>query len=202
MSTAHRYFVINKPCVMVSQFISADKVGLLGDLDFEFPEGTHAIGRLDSHSEGLLLLTTNKKVTRLLFQGKVPHKRTYLVMVRNIVSPETLEKLRNGVPILIKESAIYMTPPCDVDIIEKPATLHPDVYSYRERGPHSWLRMTLMEGKYHQVRKMVAAVGHQCKRLVRESIEDIMLGDIPYAGVCEMEEETFFKLLKIDDWRD
>ena len=54
---------------MVSQFVSADDVQLLGDLNFEFPEGTHAIGRLDSHSEGLLILTTNKKVTKLLFRG-------------------------------------------------------------------------------------------------------------------------------------
>jgi 16S rRNA U516 pseudouridylate synthase RsuA-like enzyme len=68
MSTSpHRYFIINKPYNMVSQFISSHNVRLLGDLDFDFPEGTHAIGRLDNHSEGLLLLTTNKKVTRLLF---------------------------------------------------------------------------------------------------------------------------------------
>ena len=61
---------------MVSQFVSTDEVRLLGDLDFEFPEGTHAIGRLDSASEGLLILTTDKRVTRLLFSGEKPHKRT------------------------------------------------------------------------------------------------------------------------------
>ena len=72
---AHRYFIIHKPFDMVSQFVSPDDVNLLGDLDFNFPEGTHAIGRLDNHSEGLLILTTNKKVTRLLFQGLLPHKR-------------------------------------------------------------------------------------------------------------------------------
>ena len=57
---------------MVSQFVSTHDVRLLCDLDFNFPEGTHAIGRLDNHSEGLLLLTTNKKITSLLFQGVVP----------------------------------------------------------------------------------------------------------------------------------
>ena len=46
---------------MVSQFVSPDKVGLLGDLNFQFPEGTNAIGRLDKNSEGLLLLSTNKR---------------------------------------------------------------------------------------------------------------------------------------------
>ena len=68
---------------MVSQFVSTHEVNLLGDLPFEFPEGTHAIGRLDNHSEGLLILTTNKKITRLLFDPKKSHKRTYLVMVNN-----------------------------------------------------------------------------------------------------------------------
>ena len=61
----NRYFIINKPYKMVSQFVSPDNVRLLGDLEFDFPEGTHAVGRLDNNSEGLLILTTNKKVTVL-----------------------------------------------------------------------------------------------------------------------------------------
>ena len=59
---------------MVSQFVSPDKVNLLGDIDFNWPEGTHAIGRLDNNSEGLLILTTNKRVTKLLFESDTPHK--------------------------------------------------------------------------------------------------------------------------------
>ena len=95
----HRYFILNKPMNMVSQFVSSHQVKLLGDLDFNFPEETHAIGRLDQNSEGLLLLTTNKKVTRLLFQGPVPHTRTYLVQVKNTVSAETVLRLANGIAI-------------------------------------------------------------------------------------------------------
>ena len=98
----NRYFILNKPHNMVSQFISPDKVGLLGDINFAFPENTHAIGRLDNHSEGLLILTTNKKLTRLLFQSKEPHQRSYLVMVQNEVSAATLEQLQTGVQIKIK----------------------------------------------------------------------------------------------------
>ncbi len=55
-----RYFILNKPYDMVSQFVSTHEVPLLGDVLFDFPEGTHAIGRLDKNSEGMLLLTTNK----------------------------------------------------------------------------------------------------------------------------------------------
>jgi 23S rRNA pseudouridine2457 synthase len=101
LSTAspHRYFVLHKPYNMVSQFISPDPVRLLNDIDFDFPEGTHAIGRLDNHSEGLLLLTTNKKVTRLLFEGSKPHVRKYLIQVKQVMTDETLQRLKAGVPI-------------------------------------------------------------------------------------------------------
>src|SRR3954465_11240664 len=107
----YRYFSINKPYNMVSQFVSPDDVGLLGDLDFDFPEGTHAIGRLDNHSEGLLILTTDKRVTRLLFKSEVPHERTYLVMVKGVVTPEELLLLQTGVTIVITGGAEYVTTP-------------------------------------------------------------------------------------------
>ena len=74
----HRYFIVNKPGNMLSQFVGSD-LPMLGDLDFDFPEGIHAVGRLDMSTEGLLILTTNKKVTKLLFQSDVSHKRVYLV---------------------------------------------------------------------------------------------------------------------------
>src|ERR1035437_1345680 len=107
MQTQNRYFIINKPYNMVSQFVSPDKVGLLGEIDFEFPEGIHAIGRLDNHSEGLLILTTNKKVTRLLFESKIPHKRTYLVQVKNVVTEQTVQQLRAGISIQVKGGGNY-----------------------------------------------------------------------------------------------
>jgi 23S rRNA pseudouridine2457 synthase len=199
-SAKHRYFIINKPPNMVSQFISPDAVGLLGDLNFDFPEGIHAIGRLDSHSEGLLILTTNKKVTRLLFQGEVPHKRTYVVHVKNVVSQEKLNLLRTGIPILIKGNVEYVTTPCEVDIVEKPKGWL-KLSKEPEDVPHTWLKISLTEGKYHQIRKMVLAAGHKCKRLIRMSIEDLEIGDLKPGAVLELEEEDFFKKLKIENWR-
>ena len=183
---------------MVSQFISSDKVGLLNDLDFNFPEGTHAIGRLDNNSEGLLILTTNKKVTRLLFLDPKPHKRVYLVQVNNLLSAESLERLRSGVLIKIKSGESYMTPPCKVEIIDDPVKSYPAAISKNEFGKHTWLLITLTEGKFRQVRKMMMAVKHRCKRLIRISIEELALGELQPGHVKEMEEKDFFKKLNIE----
>ena len=182
---------------MVSQFISSDKVGLLGDLDFDFPKDIHAIGRLDNHSEGLLLLTTNKKVTRLLFLDKEPHKRVYLVQVNNILSTENLEKLRTGVSIRIKGGENYTTPPCEVEFVEEPEKLYRTAFTKDEHGKHTWLLITLTEGKFRQVRKMMASVRHRCKRLIRISIEDLQLGNLEPGHVKEIGEKEFFERLKI-----
>jgi 23S rRNA pseudouridine2457 synthase len=198
----NRYFIIYKPYKMVSQFVSPDQVKLLGDLDYDFPEGTHAIGRLDNNSEGLLILTTNKRVTKLLFESDTPHKRTYVIQVEKVVSPETLEKLRTGISIRVKGGGYYTTSPCEVDIIEKPAYLPERGHAFREDLPQTWLSMSLTEGKFHQVRKMVAEVYHPCKRLIRVSIEDMQVEGISPGGVKEIEEEEFFTKLKIDNWRE
>lgn len=198
MNSPHRYFIIYKPTNMVSQFVSPDQVGLLGDLDFAFPEGTHAIGRLDSQSEGLLLLTTNKKITRLLFESDVPHKRTYLVQVNNHVDQDTIDQLKKGILISGKGGLNYLTSPCEVSIVPSPAifTEHSDNPSQIEI-PRTWLSITLTEGKYHQVRKMVKAMKHRCKRLIRVAIEDMNLGDLKPGNVLEIEESTFFKQLRL-----
>ena len=199
---SNRYFIINKPYKMVSQFVSPDKVNLLGDIDFDWPEGTHAIGRLDNNSEGLLILTTNKRVTKLLFESDTPHKRTYLVHVEKVVTPERLLQLQTGITIRVKGGGYYTTTPCEVEIVSKPTNLPKRAHEFREDLPSSWLMITLTEGKYHQIRKMVSSVYHHCKRLIRVSIEDLELGDLQPGCVLEIEEEDFFKKLKIDNWRD
>ena len=196
-NSKHRYFILNKPYNMVSQFVSPHKVALLADLNFEFPEGTHAIGRLDNHSEGLLLLTTNKKVTRLLFSAETPHKRVYLVQINGILKTENLELLRNGVLIRTGINEYYSTPPCDIAIVNDPDIVYPFSNDCRNFGLHTWLTITLYEGKYHQVRKMMGAIHHRCKRLIRISIEGIILNDLKPGTVSEMSEIDFFEKLNL-----
>jgi len=197
MSSPHRYFILNKPYNMVSQFVSSHAVNLLGDMGFPFPEGIHAIGRLDNLSEGLLLLTTNKKITRLLFEGAIPHKRTYLVLVNNAVTEERLQQLRNGVRFRIRGGEYYTSIPCEAEIIDNPSLSFASPYIMTDKIPYTWLRITLTEGKFHQVRKMIAATGHKTKRLIRISIEDLQLNGLAAGEVRELEEADFFEKLKI-----
>ena len=181
---------------MVSQFISSHELPLLGDLDFQFPKNTHAIGRLDRDSEGLLLLTTDKTVTRKIFLSLKPHSRSYLVMVQNKISEETFKQLQAGIPIKIKNGETYLAKPSDIKIIADPTLLYPYATDPRGRFPHTWLLITLTEGKFRQVRKMVMAVKHRCVRLIRLNISNIVLGDLQPGQVKEITENEFFSLLK------
>ena len=151
---------------MVSQFVSTHQVPLLGDIDFHFPEGTHAIGRLDKESEG-------------------------------IIEDSTINKLREGVSIEVENGKEYITKPTDVSLVNEPENLFSSGYVLHERIPNSWLEIILTEGKFHQVRKMVKAVRHPCKRLIRVSIEDLTLGDLKPGEVGEITEEEFFGKLKL-----
>ncbi len=191
-----RYFMLHKPAGMVSQFVSRHDVPLLGEIDFAFPPGIHAIGRLDAASEGLLLLTTDKRITRLLFQGPVPHRRNYLVRVKGVVQAATLARLSAGLALAGRGGGTYITRPCTVAQVEKPAWVA-DHARQPAFAAHSWLLMGLEEGKFHQVRKMVAAVGHRCQRLIRISIEDLSLDGLPPGGVRELPADLFFSKLKL-----
>jgi 23S rRNA pseudouridine2457 synthase len=195
----HRYFILNKPYNMVSQFVSTHAVNLLGDIGFNFPEGIHAIGRLDNLSEGLLILTTNRNVTRLLFEAKDPHKRTYLVLVNHTVTEERLQLLREGISFRTRGGEYYTSAPCEAEIVLQPEISFPSPYVMTDNIPYTWLRITLTEGKFHQVRKMMRAVHHRCKRLIRVSIEDLALGDLQPGCIKEIAEKDFFELLKIEN---
>ncbi len=194
---ARRYFIINKPRGMLSQFKSDGDAVLLGDLSYTFPEGTNAVGRLDKDSEGLLLLTNNKKIVRLLFQSKIPHYRVYAVLVAGIVSDETIAAWRAGVPIRVGESTHFTTTACKVERIEDPENTLYDYKITNTRIPETWLEFTLQEGRFHQVRKMVFSKGHRCKRLIRTAIEQIELNPLLPGDVKELNEVDFFNRLNL-----
>jgi len=78
--------------------------------------------------------------------------------------------------------------------ISNAVDLYPWAADRREAYPHTWLLLTLSEGKYRQVRKMALAVKHRCLRLIRVQMEDITLEGVPPGTVKELDEETFYRL--------
>ncbi|WP_205500839.1 pseudouridine synthase [Rufibacter psychrotolerans] len=183
----HRHFILHKPYGYLSQFITdARKKKLLGEL-YPFPEGTMAIGRLDQDSEGLLLLTTDGKMSEFVRGRKV--EKEYYAQVDGLITPEALARLQQGGLSIAHEKQMYQTLPCKVRALE-PAPDFPE-RSRRVRddrhGPTSWVAITLTEGKNRQVRKMTAAVGFPTLRLIRVRIGDIYLAEMAPGEVREVE---------------
>lgn len=192
-----RYFVIYKPYKMVSQFVSSHKLRLLCDLDYTFPEGTNAVGRLDNDSEGLLILTNDKSLVGKLMHPDRKRSKRYVVQVEKMVSEEKLNFLRNGVNILVKGKGEYFTKECEVNIIDKPNYLPERGHSFRDDLPQTWLEFVLKEGKNRQIRKMCSAVRHDCKRLIRTHIEDLDIIGMKAGEVKEIGQEELFRKLGI-----
>ena len=183
---------------MVSQFESPDDKNLLGDLQFIFPENTYALGRLDEHSEGLLILTNDKSLKRKLFHPDHKHKRTYQVQVAGKVNESTLNQLSNGIEIEIKKQGTYKTLPCEVRVIQKPAGLTAYPHNLQEFIPHTWLEFTLTEGKNRQIRKMCRTVRHKVTRLIRTRIADIEIGALHPGEVLEISKTELYAKLRLE----
>jgi 23S rRNA pseudouridine2457 synthase len=170
----HQHFILFKPYGYLSQFISKQtkrtNKKMLGDL-YNFPENTMAIGRLDEPSEGLLLLTTDGKMSELIRSSKI--EKEYYAQVDGIITKKAIEILKNGVEIST-ENGNYVTKKCLVQLIETPQ-LPERAKKIRDdrHGPTSWISITLTEGKFRQVRKMTATVGFPTLRLVRVRIGKI-----------------------------
>ncbi len=135
-----------------------------------------------------------------MFLSDTPHKRTYLVQINNRISEGNLQRLRTGVSFKIKTGITYTTSPCEVSIVETPEELCKITDRLTAYMPYTWLQITITEGKYHQVRKMISAIKHKCKRLIRVSIEELALEDVKPGQVKELDEKYFFKKLKINDY--
>ena len=154
----------NKPMNVLSQFTDEGKwQGLKHWIDVP---NVYAAGRLDRDSEGLLLLTDSGKLQAQISSPKFKTNKTYLVQVEGTPTEDALEQLRRGVTL--KDGK---TRPAKVIETADP-NLWPRDPPVRDRKtvPDAWLRLTISEGKNRQVRRMTAAVGLPCLRLVRWQI--------------------------------
>lgn len=192
-----KYFIVHKPFNVLSQFTSEDGKKTLKDF-FDVPSNVYPVGRLDYDSEGLLIITDDKKLNQYLLNPLGEHEREYWVQVEGEITNLAIEKLQQGVSINIT-GKIYQTKKCKVQKFSSLPSVEERKPPIRVRKtiPDSWIKIILTEGKNRQVRKMTAQVGFPTLRLIRYRIEKITLEHL-HSGEMKMLTQTeLYNLLQI-----
>ncbi|RBW49098.1 pseudouridine synthase [Marinobacter sp. F3R11] len=150
-----RYLMLNKPSGVVSATRDSEHPTALDLLPGELARDLHIAGRLDADTTGLLLLTTDGQWSHRVTSPKVNCPKTYRASLSSALSESAIEALRTGVTL---RNDPVPTKPAQVNILK------PDL-----------IELTITEGRYHQVKRMLAAVGSHVETLHRHSIGDIIL---------------------------
>jgi 23S rRNA pseudouridine2457 synthase len=171
-----RILLFNKPYGVICQFSRDGMHPTLADY-IAVPD-FYPAGRLDTDSEGLLLLTDDGKLQHRITDPKHKLSKTYWVQVEGVPDAAALVRLQCGVQL--KDG---LTLPAQAKLMETPESLWPRDPPIRERKaiPTSWLELSIREGRNRQVRRMTAEVGHPTLRLIRYAIGEWTLDSL-YVG--------------------
>ena len=151
--------ILNKPRGYVTTARDPEGRPTVMDLLSGIGPRVFPIGRLDFSSEGLLLLTDDGDLARDLMRPASAVQKTYLAKVRGVPARDDLARMCRGV------------------IVEGRRTL-PARARVARPGPNAWVEVTVVEGRKHQVRLMLEAIGHPVQRLRRIRYGGIELGDL------------------------
>jgi 23S rRNA pseudouridine2457 synthase len=164
----------NKPFGVICKF--SPEPGKQTLADFIKIPNVYPAGRLDTDSEGLLLLTDDGALQAHISDPHHKLEKVYWAQVEGAPTEDALTALRNGVSL-----NDFTTEPAGARIIDQPDYLWPrdPPIRYRAKIPTAWIELTLREGKNRQVRRMTAHVGFPTLRLVRAGI-----GRVSVAGLA------------------
>ena len=157
----HTYLVLNKPRGVVSTLDDPQGRPTLADYLPARAGRLFHVGRLDTDSEGLIVLTNDGDFAQRLAHPSFEIDKTYVAEVEGDVSPAVIKRLTGGVRL-------------------EDGFIRPDKVRLMSRAAgRSLLEISLHSGRYHIVRRLMAAVGHPVRRLSRIRIGPIKLGDLP-----------------------
>ncbi len=183
-----RYIAFHKPYLVLSKFSDQAHRATLKDY-LEIP-GIYPAGRLDYRSEGLLILSNDKRFLHILTDPSYDHQKIYYTQVEGRVSLEAIQQLNREIVlpgVQTKRAHVFLIDPPDF-----PKRVPP----VRNYHPTTWLSITIGEGKKHQVRRMTAVVGYPTLRLVRVGVGPFSLDKLPAGQFRELNEEKVSKLLR------
>ena len=163
----------NKPFGVICKFRPEPGRATLADY-IKLPN-IYPAGRLDTDSEGLLLLTDDGMLQARIANPRHKLPKIYWAQVEGVPTEAALTALRSGVDL-----GDFKTIPADARLIDEPANLwrrDPPI-RYRAKIPTTWLELTLREGKNRQVRRMTAKVGFPTLRLVRAAIGQVSVASL------------------------
>lgn len=179
--TAHVYLVLNKPRGVVTTMSDPQGRPCVADYVQDRPERLFHIGRLDTDTEGLLLLTNHGEFAHRLAHPSYEVSKTYVAEVDGNVKPFVLRKLLDGVDL---EDG-----PAQADTVR-------EISSIKGR---TLVQITLHEGRNRIVRRMFDAIGHPVKRLTRTAIGPVRRGNLHTGEVRELEGKELGQLLDLVD---
>ncbi len=189
----HQHLVFHKPYGVLSKFTDAEDRPTLAA--YVSVPHVYPAGRLDMHSEGLLLLTSDGNLAQTLTSPRYKVPKTYWVQIERVPSDVALTQLRQGVMVKGKR-----TRPARVELLSEEPSVYPRPVPirFRKSVPTVWLRMEIQEGMNRQIRRMTAQVGHPTLRVIRVAIGPLQLGSLPPGHWRELGEEELKGLFQVD----
>ena len=198
ITTVYKYYLLHKPYGMLSQFTREGGHQSLADIDFDWPSDVYSVGRLDTDSEGLLLLTNDRRLNSELLSPENGHPRTYHAQVEGAPTFKDMRTIMTPMKLKVK-GRFFTTKHCKASILD-PQPNYPDrvpPIRVRKSIPDTWISITLTEGKNRQVRKMTASSGFPTLRLIRESIGPFKLKGIKAGEVRELNSSEIDTLIQL-----
>ncbi|XPF95658.1 pseudouridine synthase [Colwellia sp. RE-S-Sl-9] len=170
-----RYIMVHKPLDTICSNVDEVYPSILNYVEVDKAFDLHIAGRLDADTTGLVIVTDDGRWSHNIISPKKDCNKTYRVWLRNPIEESAIERFKEGVQL---QGETGLTKPGILEIVEEQEVL-----------------LTITEGKYHQVKRMFAAIGNKVVGLHRESIGCVELADLPLGEWRYLTEDevSFFR---------